>query len=122
MNDETLNAAIQTSVAKQIIEGLGTEARHALLVKSMTKALTEYHFTSAVEKVVASRAMEIASELVTLDDWSNRITQAIRAGFDDYLADLRMATRESAKTWIHGTEGHYGGSGRVLGHWPRKKE
>lgn len=123
LNDETLKAAIHATVAKQIIEGLGTEARDALLLKSMTAALTDYTFRNAVEKVVAEEAMKVAAQVVQSDEWHRRITEAIKAGFDDYLINLRAATQRMAQEMMHGTQGVDAYSrwpGKVLGQWPKK--
>lgn len=119
LDDEALKTAIHATVARQILEGLGTEARDALIVQSMTKVLTDYRFLSAVNEVVSDKAKRVAAELVESEDWDGRIRTTIRAGFDDYLVSLRMATTEMLKESMHGREGTYGSPGRVLGHWPK---
>lgn len=119
IDNESLNAAIHATIAKQILEGLGTEARDALVLKAMTRTLSDYSFASAVNKVVSDKAARVVAELVESDEWTRRITDTVREGFEGYLISLRAAVTEEVKEMMHGRQGSYGSAGRVLGNWPK---
>ena len=113
MNETAITEAIHASVAKTILEGLDTEARDAILQKSITAAICDYKFRHRIEDVVAAK-------LVEAEDWESRITEAIRSGFEDYLSSLRVAIPGVIALSLHGKDGN-GYSKQVaaiLGRWP----
>jgi hypothetical protein len=122
MNEQLIQEAIHTSVAKAILEGLDTSARDAILQKSISKALGDYQFRHAVENVVADKAKAVAAELVESEEWTQRIEEAIRAGFEDYVKDLRKATSKVMAMALNGEEGESYSSqraGALLKCWPK---
>ena len=121
MNDERIKEAIHAVIAKTILEGIDTEARDALLQKSITDAISDYSFRVAIEKVVAEKAKAVVSEMVETEEWTLAIEGAIRAGFDGYIRNLRIATEKLLKVQFHGKDGSYASSGNVLRCWPESK-
>lgn len=114
MVDEALNQALAQATAKEILARLGTEHQEAFLLKSMTAALKEWSVQAAIQKAVASRALEVATELVQTKDWTLRIQAAVAAGFSLYLDQLKHATEKMLVEVMHGKEGSYGGGPGVL--------
>jgi hypothetical protein len=119
LDDEALKAAVHDTIAKQILDGLDVAYRDALLQKALVDVIASYNFTRAVDKVAADKAAATANELLASEEWSARVEQAIRGGFDDFLLQLRAAIPVAMKKAIHGTEGNYGGCGSVLACWPK---
>lgn len=100
-----IKEAIHASIAKAILDGLDTEARDAILQKSISSSIGDYKFRHGVEEVVAEKAKQVVAELVESYEWENKITEAIRAGFDDYLANLRSAIPGVLALAMHGRDG-----------------
>lgn len=123
ITDESVKEAIHATIAKQILDGLDTSARDAILQKSIREALTDWKFRGAVQDVVNDKASEVAAELVNSPEWSARIKDTISRGFDDYLESLRVAMQNTLREAMHGK----GGSNtydrfpaKILAHWPEK--
>lgn len=122
IDDADLKAALHATIAKQILDGLDTSHRDALLQKSLVDVVKDYSFKNAIEKVAADKAAKVAMVLLDSEEWSQRVEQAICDGFDDFLLQLRAAIPKAMKKAIHGTEGNYGGCGSVLNCWPKLPE
>ena len=105
MDEETLKSAVWASIAKTILEGLDTEARDALLEKSIQKSIKDYAFSGEVSKVVADKARRVVLELVETEDWERRITEAIRSGFNTYISNLERAIPNVISLSMHGELG-----------------
>lgn len=121
--DEGIKTAIHATIAKEVLGALDTEHRDALLQSAIAETIGGWSFRNHVEKVVAARAEEIATQLVHTEEWSSRIENAIRLGFDDYLRYLRTAVAKSVQNNMHG-ELHEGyrsvSAGDILKHWPKE--
>jgi hypothetical protein len=102
MDKHAIEAAIHATVAREILNGLDTEARDALLQKSITDALTDYSFRKSVGDVVSAKAAQIAAELVETDEWQAAIREHIKGGFDKYLAQLDQGMLKGFKRLLHG--------------------
>src|ERR1019366_10013020 len=116
MTDEVLNEAIAKTIAAQILGALSDERRAAFLEKSLTKALKDWSVTSAIEKVVAARALEVAAELAKEEDWTLRITDATRDGFEIYIQKIPKAIVSMLLEEMHGKDQPYGRCGSILKH------
>ena len=121
IDDGLLKEALHATIAKQILDGLGSEHRDALLQKSLVEVVRDYGFRGAIDKVACEKAAAVAKELMDTQEWNARISQAISDGFEDYLLLLREAIPDVMKKAIHGREGQYGSCGSVLGCWPKVK-
>ena len=119
IDDKQIQQAIHATVAKSILDGLDTDHRDALLQKSIIATIESYDFRNAVGKVAAEKAAAVAEGMMESEDWSRRIEEAIRAGFDDYLANLRAAIPEALKGMLHGKPGSYPSTGSILSCWPQ---
>lgn len=121
MNEAAITEAVHASIAKTILEGLDTEARDAILQKSITAAIGDYKFRHSIEEVVASKASRVVAELVESEDWESRITEAIRSGFEDYLNNLRAAIPGVIALSLHGKngDGYSKQVAAILGRWPK---
>ena len=119
--EEVIQAAVHASIAKTILEGLDTSARDAILQKSIASALKDYTFRSSVETVVAAKAAKVVAELVETDEWDTRITETIKAGFEDYLANLKAAIPGVITLSLHGKDGggYSSQSAHILKCWPK---
>lgn len=122
INDAELKDALHATIAKQILDGLDDTHRDALLQKSLIAVVKDYGFKNAIEKVAAEKAAKVAVGLMETDEWSQRVEQAIRDGFDDFLLQLRAAIPKAMKKTFHGTEGNYSSCGGVLNCWPKLPE
>lgn len=120
LNDKQIQQAIHATVAKSILDGLDTEHRNALLQKSIVATIEGYDFRNAVGKVAAEKAAAVAERMMESEAWTERIEQAIRGGFDDYLANLREAIPDALGTMLHGKPGSYASAGSILSCWPDK--
>lgn len=118
IEDGELKDALHATIAKQILDGLDSSHRDALLQKSLLAVLKDYSFKSAIEKVAAAKAATVATGMMDSADWSKRVEQAISDGFDDYLIQLRAAIPSAMKKMFNGTSGNYGNCGSVLHCWP----
>ena len=103
IDNAVIEKAITNQIAEQILKGIETEHRDELLKKSIVEALTHYKFSYGIAEVVSERAKEIVAEMVKTDDWSNRIEQAIREGFEQYIINLKDATQRVLMEGMHGT-------------------
>lgn len=122
LKDEELRQVVYSTIAKQILDGLDQSHRDAILQESIADALGDYKFRNAVNEVVADKATKVAKKLVESDDWTARIEQAIRDGFDDYLVNLRTASQTMLKDAFHGKTSSYGGShASIVNCWPATK-
>lgn len=121
LNDQTIQEAIQATIAKEILAGLNTSIRDALLQKSIAKTIGDYTFRDAVGKVVAAKAAEIATKLIASEEWEKRIEQAIRDGFDLYVANLTTVSHSVLLAAFHGDKDGYShrGPARLLDTWPQ---
>ena len=122
IEDADLKAVLHATIAKQILDGLDSTHRDALLQKSLVDVVKDYSFRNAIEKVAADKAAKVAIRLMDSDEWSQRVEQAIRDGFEDFLIQLRAAIPEAMRRTFHGKEGSYGGCGSVLNCWPKLPE
>jgi len=121
MDTQAISDAVHASIAKTVLEGLDTDARDAILQKSIAAVIGDYKFRSSIEDVVAAKAGRVVAELVESEDWESRITGAIQRGFDDYLSNLRSAIPGVIALSLHGKDGD-GYSKQVaaiLGRWPK---
>ena len=121
INDETLKEVVHATIAKQILAGLDTTHRDALLQNTLVDVIKDFRFTCAIEKVAAEKASEVAAKLIESEEWTQRVEQAIRDDFEDFLTQLRVAIPEALKQSFHGKQGNYGGCGAVLNCWPKPK-
>ncbi len=124
LDKEAINTAIRDTIAKTVLEGLDNSTRNAILQESITKALTDYRFTSAINDIVAEKARRVTADLVESRDWSERIKATIEAGFNDYLVNLRAAIPQMLAQGMHGREhkdSYYAQSGQILKCWPKEK-
>jgi hypothetical protein len=119
MNDEQVTAAINATVAKTILESLDTEARDALLQKSIAEVIGGYKFRSAIDDVVSDKARRIAAELVETEAWSMAIERTLQEAFSRYLWKLSGAAEEVLKKVFHGEAGTYQQAALVLRCWPK---
>lgn len=120
LDDKQIQQAIHATVAKSILDGLNTEHRDAILQKSIIDTIDSYDFRHAIGKVAAQKAAVVAESMMESEEWTRRIEEAIRAGFDDYLANLRAAIPEALKEMLHGKPGSYASAGDILSCWPDK--
>lgn len=126
MNSEAaVRDAIHATIAKTILKSLDDDIRHDLIEAAIVKVIDSYDFRNGVDKVVAQRASEIATGLAQSDDWSKRIEETIRSGFEDYLEKLRSLVPRVLATTFHGdmSQGHGNGSpahSLLRGAWPKK--
>ena len=121
LDDKQITEAIHSTVAKTILDGLSTEHRDALLQKSIIAVIDSYDFRNAVSKVAAEKAAAVAAGMMQSEEWTSRIEGAIRAGFEDYLTNLRAAIPDVVKVALHGRSGSYASAGSILSCWPEKK-
>lgn len=119
IDDADLKEALHATIAKQILEGLDATHRDALLEKSLIAVVKDYGFRSAIEKVAADKAAKVAMVLLDSEEWSERVEQTIRDGFEDFLLQLRAAIPDAMRRTFHGKDGQYGGCGSVLNCWPK---
>lgn len=123
IDEPIVRDAVQAVIAKQILAGLDTEHRDAILTNAIQTALRSWQTISGVERVVSERAVQVARELCETEDWTNRIRQVIRDGFADYLRSLRVAMPRAVRESMHGKKGNSSydtKEGMILGHWPRE--
>lgn len=119
VNEAVVEQAIHATIAKQILEGLDTTSRDAILAKALVDIVKGYNFREAISQVAAAKAAEVATELMATEDWTGRVEQAIRDGFEEYLSQLRAAIPEAMKKTFSGQAGSYGSAGSVLQCWPK---
>lgn len=119
LDDKKITEALHAVVAKSILEGLDTEHRDALLQRSIAETIAKWDFRDAVSKVAAQKAADAAKEMMKSEDWTRRVEQAIRDGFDDYLKNLRAAIPEALTGMLHGKSGTYPSVGSILSCWPQ---
>lgn len=122
INDEGVVQAIHATIAKQILEALGTEHRNAILQEAITRSLRDWKTIHEVEKVVALRAAEVAAQLCRTEDWTARIEAAIQEGFTEYLENLKKASQKMLMSLYQGSEGSNSYSrapGTILAQWPQ---
>jgi hypothetical protein len=121
INDEGVVHAIHATIARQILEGLGTEHRDAILQEAITRALKDWKTIHEVEKVVAVRAAEVAAQLCRTEDWTARIEAAIQEGFTEYLENLKKASEKMLVALYHGTnrDSFSRAPGTILAQWPQ---
>ena len=91
MTDADIQAAVRDTVAAQILEGLGTEARDALLQKSIVEAIGNWEVQAAIRDVVADKATAAAAEMLASVKFEKQIMAAVKKGGDDCLKILRVA-------------------------------
>lgn len=120
LDDKQIKEAIHATVAKSILAGLDSEHRDALLQKSIVATIDSYDFRNAVSKVAAEKAAAVAKSMMESEDWTQRIEEAIRAGFEDYLTNLREAIPDAIKAMLHGKSSTYSSSADILRCWPEK--
>lgn len=101
--------AIRQTIAKQILDNLNTDARDALVLESMEKVLETFDVQHAIRSAAAERALEIARELYKTEEWSKKIADEIRQGFQDYLNQMRKQLTAGMIKFMHGTGENYGG-------------
>lgn len=121
ITDESVREAIHTTISKQILEGLDTSSRDAILQKSITEALKDWKFRGAVADVVNNKAREVAAELVNSKEWTEEIRTTIQLGFEDYLKNLRIATQKTLLEAMHGKDGtstYDRAPAKLLAVWP----
>lgn len=123
MDNKSITEAVHASIAKTILDGLDTDARDAILQKSIADSIGGYTFRNEVEKVVADKARRVVTELVESDEWETKITEAIRAGLDDYLSNLRAAVPGVIALSLHGKDGdgYSKQTAAILRCWPSGK-
>ena len=120
LDNKQIKAAIHATVAKSILDGLDTKIRDALLQKSIVDTIDSYDFRNAVSKVAAEKAAAVAEKMMESEEWTSRIEEAVRAGFDDYLSNLRAAIPDAIKAMLHGKSGSYSSAADILRCWPDK--
>ena len=120
LDDKQIQQAIHATVAKTILDGLDTEHRDALLQKSIVATIDGYDFRNAVSKVAAEKAAAVAEKRMQSEEWTRRIEEAIRGGFDDYLTNLRAAIPGALAAMLHGKPGSYASAADILRCWPEK--
>jgi hypothetical protein len=117
LDNEQIQQAIRTTIAAEILKGIDTDARNALLQASITKTLTEYSFSTAISKIVCARAEEVAGDMVKSGAASAEITAAVRKGMDLFIARLPEAVCKALTEAFAGESGTYGrGPGLILKH------
>ena len=119
IDDSHLKEAIHSTIAKQILDGLDSTHRDELLQKSITAVVKDYGFRSAIDHVASDKAAAVATELMASEEWTLRIEQAVRDGFEGFLVQLREAVPEALKKTFHGSRGNYGHFGSILSCWPK---
>lgn len=124
VTEQSLQNAINASVAKQILDGLDNSHRDELLQKTLERVLKDYDFRGAVGKVVSEKAIKVASELAESEEWESRIKQAIKNGFNRYINKLEVASENLIKRVLHGTRDGYNAKGphELLMSWPEEKQ
>lgn len=118
--DDNIKEAVHAVIAQQILAGLDTTHRDALLAKSITEAIKSYEFRNAVSKVVSEKAAEIAVHMV--DQRQSDIAQAIHDGFELYLQRLSVATANMLTKAMHGEGGTYQRAASLLAYWPQETD
>lgn len=121
MDKHAIEAAIHATVAREILNGLDTDARDALLHKSIVEALTDYSFRKAVGEVVSAKAVQIAAELVETEEWQTAIRERIKCGFEKYLSQLDQGMSKGFKRLLHGNSGSNSydrNPAMILSDWP----
>lgn len=121
MQEEQITAAIHATIAKTILEALDTEARDALLQKSIAEVLGGYKFRAAIDEVVAAKAKRVAEQLVASDEWTRAIEATMRESFAQYIQNLRVAAEKMLVDVFHGTDGTYSHASLALRCWPKPK-
>jgi len=96
--------AVRTTLAAKILTEIKTEHRDALLAKSITEALGDYSFKSALEKTVAEEAAKAAQILLRTEKWEKKIAQAVQEGCDKFISLLPDAVYSLLKKTFAGDE------------------
>lgn len=120
VTDDALKEALHTTIAKQILEGLDSTHRDKLLQKAMVDVVKSFDFRHAIDKVAAEKAAAVAYRLMESEDWTARVEQTIREGFDEYLQQLRGVLPEAMKRAFHGQSGSYSNAAAILYCWPKQ--
>jgi hypothetical protein len=111
-----LNDAIAQTIAKQILDGLSQEHRDQFLIASVAESLKDWKIKQAIERVVATRAEEVAWEMMKEDIWINKLKDAVVKGFANYLVLLPGAFLKTIMNAVHGNnkQSGYQESGKML--------
>ena len=89
--DKVTCEAMSQVIAKQILDGLDTDKRDALLQKSIEAVIKDYSFRRAIEETVCEKATEKARELMNTEKFSILVSTAISEGANEFIRDLREA-------------------------------
>lgn len=116
MIDEKLIAdAVQTVVARQIVENLSPELMREVLTKSVVALLSDYTFKRQVEQAGAEQAGKICAVLLGEPNWQARIKAVVEASLEEFLKRLPKALIASFSEAIGGkSDGHYEKTGIIL--------
>lgn len=122
MDENTIKEAAHAAMAKTILETLDTGTRDAILQKSIVSVIDSYRFRCGIDDVVAEKARYVVAELVQSEEWDRRITDAIQAGFADYLINLRHALPGVIALALHGKDGssYTAQAAQILKCWPAR--
>ena len=106
ITDKEVNEAVLASISKQILEGLNTSARDAILAKSISAALTDYSFKEAIKNTVAQKAIEAAEIILKSDKMRDEIIDAVEVGIESLMKKLPEAVELALIEAILGIEGN----------------
>ena len=119
LDDETIRNAVAVTMAAKIIEGIKDEHRDAILRGSIESALKDWEFKNAVQKEVAEKARQVASELLNTKEWADRIAFAVEEGLQRYIKQIPVAVEKTLIEALNGKEsdrGYGSSAGLIMKH------
>ena len=80
MDDTAIKEAVHASIAKTILDGLDTEARDAILQKSISDSIGGYTFRKKWRRLLLTKPGKSSRSWSNQVEWETKITDAIRGG------------------------------------------
>jgi len=122
MTPEEIKSAVRDTIAAQILEGLDTETRDALLQEAIVKTIGSWEIRSEIRDVIAEKARERAAEIMATDAYAKKLARAVKQGCEDCLKTLRASTCEAVSELFVGPDysGHEHHRSMIGKHMQRK--
>lgn len=124
LNEKEMEESVRAVIAGQIIQAIGTDARDAILTKSVKSALTDYNFKASIEKAVCENASKVAFEMLNSVEFQTQIESAVRDALYELTAQIPHAVYNAMVQALAGKDStSYGSSSRgELHNWLRIKD
>lgn len=103
--DQVTKDAVSKLIAQQILAGIGTEHRDAILAKSIEGALRDWSVKSSIEKVVAAEASVVVVEILKDRQYQDMIASICEDALREYLVEMRSAVKNSIDEFFLGRDG-----------------